>query len=180
MREGFARGVWASQSLRIGAILLLAFLAAGRAAPQAIGKGVLGGEWPLPANLIVPDAARPVVASMWQNSPAFRRQCARLAENPAVIVRIELRVVMTNGLAQAIVGRHGVKVDADVRVALLKPRLYAEHIAHELEHVLEQLDGIDLRRLARQGLDGVVDLGGQYETARARSVGQTVALETLR
>lgn len=57
--------------------------------------------------------------------------------------------------------------------------MYVEHIAHELEHVLEQVDGTDLRRLARHGLDGIVDMGERYETARARAVGQAVASETL-
>jgi hypothetical protein len=33
--------------------------------------------------------------------------------------------------------------------------------------------------LARQRVDGVIDLGGVYETARARSVGQTVAREVI-
>ena len=51
-----------------------------------------------------------------------------------------------------------------------QPARYVEAIAHELEHVLEQVEGTDLARLARQRVDGVVDLGGQDETARAQSV----------
>jgi len=44
--------------------------------------------------------------------------------------------------------------------------------------VLEVVDGTDLVRLARQRVDGVINLGRQhYETARAQSVGWTVARE---
>jgi hypothetical protein len=71
-------------------------------------------------------------------------------------------------------------LNAVVQIELRAPALYVEFIAHELEHVLEQLDGMDLGRLARQGLDGVVDGEGAYETARARSVGRLVAREAMR
>jgi hypothetical protein len=140
----------------------------------------LSGEPVLPANLIVPAAGRPTVIAMWRRSPTFRRQCARLAEHSAVTVRIEFAVAMPHWLAEACVARRGASLDVVVRVAFRKPGLYAEHIAHELEHVLEYVDGTDLPKLARQRLDGVVDLGGQYETARTRSVGRTVAVETMR
>jgi hypothetical protein len=43
--------------------------------------------------------------------------------------------------------------------------------------VLEQLDGTDLARLARHGVDGVIRLDGEFETRRAQSVGRTVARE---
>jgi hypothetical protein len=36
---------------------------------------------------------------------------------------------------------------------------------------------VDLPRLAHKHVDGVVELGGQYETARARAVGLAVAHE---
>jgi len=71
-------------------------------------------------------------------------------------------------------------LNAVVQIELRAPALYVEFIAHELEHVLEQLDGTDLARLARQGLDGVVEGEGAYETARARSVGRLVAREAMR
>jgi hypothetical protein len=67
-----------------------------------------------------------------------------------------------------------------VQIELRTPTLYVEHIAHEVEHVLERLDGTDLPKLARQRLDGVVDLDGVYETARAQAVGRRVAREAMR
>ena len=56
---------------------------------------------------------------------------------------------------------------------------YVESMAHELEHVLEHLDGTDLPRLARQRVNGVVRSGAQYETARAQWVGRRVAAEVV-
>jgi hypothetical protein len=137
-------------------------------------------ESPLPANLIVPDIVRPVATSMWRQSATFRRQCARLAEHPDVIVRLELaKVIQDTRGARSAVERLSGSLNAAVEIELRKPELYVEHIAHELEHVLEQVDGIDLRRLARQGLNGVVNRGGAFETARARAVGRVVAQEVL-
>jgi hypothetical protein len=75
------------------------------------------------------------------------------------------------------VSRHGPRLVAVVQLELRKPELYVESIAHELEHVLEQIDHVDLPRLAHQRLDGVASSGGEYETARARAIGQAVVRE---
>jgi hypothetical protein len=137
-------------------------------------------ESPLPANLVVPDVVRPLVMSMWQQSVTFRRQCARLAEHPDVIVRFELaRALQGTTGARSAVGRLNGGLNAAVEIEVRKPDRYVEHIAHEVEHVLEQLDGTDLPRLARQGLDGVAHVGGAFETVRARAVGRIVAQEVL-
>jgi hypothetical protein len=137
---------------------------------------------PLPANLIVPDMVRPLVTSMYGQSPTFRRQCARLAEHQEVTVRIELAIGLRYGGARSRVERGHGGLNAEVQIELREPGLYVEHIAHELEHVLEQVEGTDLARLARQRLDGVVVVNGEegYETARAQSVGRSVAREAMR
>jgi hypothetical protein len=140
---------------------------------------VTEAESSVPANLIMPDVVRPLVTTMWRQSPTFRRQCARLAEQ-AVTVRLELvkSVRETTG-ARSTIERPGGRLNAVVEIELRKPERFVEHIAHELEHVLEQVDGIDLPRLAGQGLDGVVSIGTGYETARARAVGRLVAREAI-
>ena len=136
--------------------------------------------WPLPANLIVADIVRPLVSSMWRQSPTFRRQCARLAEHPDVIVRLEIaRAVQDTRGARSAITRLNGELNAGVEIELRKPELYIEHIAHELEHVLEQVDGTDLARLARQRVDGVMEFGGSFETARARAVGRIVAQQAM-
>ena len=53
-----------------------------------------------------------------------------------------------------------------------------EYLAHEIEHVLEQVDGVDLRRSARGGLEGVQETQSSvFETARAIAIGRVVARE---
>ena len=55
---------------------------------------------------------------------------------------------------------------------------YAELFGHEFEHILEQIDRVDLEALtaARAGATRLAD--GAYETTRARKAGQTIADET--
>ena len=55
-----------------------------------------------------------------------------------------------------------------------------ELIAHELEHVIEQLDGIDLAARAARPDTGVVAVGyrgGMFETTRAKRAGLKVLFE---
>ena len=194
MRVGCESITWPIVVRQASALLLLGVITSGLAIAQvsegdshtvALGTsssaaGIPSYVWPLPANLIVPDIVRPLVRSMWRQSPTFRRQCARLAEHPDVIVRLELaRAVQDTRGARSAVTRLNGELNAAVEIELRKPELYIEHIAHELEHVLEQVDGRDLARLARQGLDGVMNLGGSFETARARAVGRIVAQEAM-
>ena len=163
------------------AILLAIVISGGPAIAQSFrGGAIVDGVPSLPANLIVPDVVRPLVTTMWQQSFTFRRQCARLAENPTVVVTIELTSRTRHGRrALTRIERQAASLHAAVQLELRTPQLYVEHIAHELEHVLEYVDGADLPRLARQGVNGVENHAGQFETARARSVGQTVAREAI-
>jgi hypothetical protein len=177
--------------VQVAAILLLVPIAGSPAAARAPDAEPLGfgqfsppvavpaPEAPLPGNLIVPDIIRPLVTTMWHRSVTFRRQCSRLAEHPDVIVHVELEVGVQDARARSRVERHGVGRTAAVQIEWRTPARYAEYIAHELEHVMEQLDGIDLPRLARLGVDGVVLQGREYETLRAQSVGRTVAREVM-
>ena len=55
-------------------------------------------------------------------------------------------------------------------------------IAHEFEHILEQLDGVDLRSMATRVATGVhlVPGSGHFETDRAIAAGRQVADEVRR
>ena len=58
---------------------------------------------------------------------------------------------------------------------------FTELLAHELEHVIEQLDGIDLAvkaSVANSGVRSCVD--GTFETSRAVRVGSVVAVQARR
>jgi hypothetical protein len=133
----------------------------------------------LPPNLVTPEVLRPLLTKMWRSSATFRRQCAQLAEHPEVRIRIALDPRTTHGRALSRVHRSEADLDASIQIEMRDPTRYVEYLAHELEHVLEQIDGTDRARLARQHVDGVVNVGGVYETARARSVGRTVAHEVM-
>jgi hypothetical protein len=60
----------------------------------------------------------------------------------------------------------------------LQAERFAELISHELEHVIEQLDGVDLAGIARRA-PATVWLSGRdsFETLRAIRTGQLVAAE---
>jgi hypothetical protein len=68
---------------------------------------------------------------------------------------------------------------ADVEISDGKVRRLVELIGHELEHVIEQLDGVNLPRMAKG--PGVTVYGPQprpsFETARATQIGLSVAAE---
>jgi hypothetical protein len=133
----------------------------------------------LPPNMLVPPFLRGVVDSM-RTSPTFRRQCLRIANAPRTIVvlgwfhsnteRVRARTVLStapDGTRFAMVAIR----PADDQVEL---------IAHELEHVLEQLDEVDLHALAAVPTSGVrrCDCGKEsFETIRAIRAGLQAAAE---
>jgi len=134
----------------------------------------------LPPNLIVSPLLQPVVEAMLRDSPTFRRQCARLINSPLITVSLEQLVVVRAGGAQAVTD---FSFDRDARMAAhvkLGPTADREElIAHEFEHIIEQLDGVDLRSLAKHGTAGVrftQDLD-QFETDRAAATGRQVTEE---
>ena len=159
--------------------MLLVATGATAASAQDVAPLALSPRPALPSNLIVPDVMQPLVTAMWRRSPTFRRQCARLAENPGVIVRVEMARRTGHAVALAHVKRHAAGIEAALEIEWRRPDLYVEHLAHELEHVLEYVDGVDISRFERQGLDGVMKVAGILETARARAVGRAVAREAV-
>jgi hypothetical protein len=181
MGPRWERPTWSIAARQAAAILLLMAVSHATATGQAASPPAQGVGSPslLPPNLVVPGIARPLVTSMWSRSPTFRRQCARLAEHPEVLVRIDLFAGVHNGQASAFVEQGDGSYRVSVAIDVHKSALYVEHIAHELEHVLEAVDGTDLPRLSRQRVGGVINLGGSYETARALSVGRIVAREVM-
>jgi Tol biopolymer transport system component len=136
--------------------------------------------WPvvLPSNLEVARVFRPFLDKMWQASPTFQGQGRRLAAGTGVRVSVlveDLPRPASSSRARTVL-RHqdGSLVSAHV---YLKPSLdAAELIAHEMEHILEQLDGVDLQAQAGNGV--VWKAGdGAFETRRAIEAGRRVARE---
>ena len=134
----------------------------------------------LPINLRIPDDIRPLLERIWLASPTFRRQCARLAESSTIVTvyqELPWSLTGTNGLT-TIERAGGLAKQASVHLARVNP----EVLAHELEHVLEQIDGVDLVGLVSAGVRGAhySATGVDFETLRASAIGESVAREVGR
>lgn len=126
---------------------------------------------------------RDLVVELCRRSPTFRRQVARLTSADGLTVTVQQVVFPSTAAwrARAAMQRvDGQLRAADVRVDTRGARQVAELMGHEFEHILEQLDGVDLKRWV--GHSGVHRVGpdredAPYETERARQVGRLVAGE---
>jgi Tol biopolymer transport system component len=143
-----------------------------------LDEGPLAPPVVLPSNLEVAPVFRLFLDKMFQASPTFRGQWRRLAAGTGLHVSVlveDLPRPASSSKARTVLGHQdGSLVSARV---YLKPSLdAAELIAHELEHILEQLDGVDLQA---QGGNGVVWKAGDgaFETRRAIEAGRRVARE---
>jgi hypothetical protein len=137
----------------------------------------------LPANLQIDPALASGVQWLWSRSPTFRRQCQRIGTVDGLGVHLALTPASPQPGADAVsvvrreAAGHGVRVQIGVSRALNQHRIL-ELIAHELEHVVEQIDGIDLDLLTLRGVAGVYSTGDhRFETARAAAIGRRVIQE---
>lgn len=120
-------------------------------------------------------AFQPLVEQIWRASPAFRQQCARLAAASGlrVTVRAELLQKRSDIRAFTSIIRDNASL-TKAEINLLVPADAVELIAHEIEHVIEQLDGVEPRRDACGRHRSPT---GMYETCRAIEAGRRVARE---
>lgn len=129
----------------------------------------------LPPNLISVAVLHPALEKMRQSSPIFRRQCRRLAGASHLRVNLLLEELSRrpSHLARAAMEyRSGLLVSVTIHLTSFDEPV--ELIAHEIEHVIEQLDGIDLEAHARTGTVWKRE-DGAFETRRAIEVGRRVA-----
>ena len=144
-----------------------------RAAPESVSA---------PRNLVTSPELQQLVMALLRASSTFRRQCARLESAPSLTVTVK----------RAIPAGEGTRASTKIINAPEK-RLYAtvhlgpaadesELLAHELEHIIEQLDGVDLAAMAKRNGTGVWNINdtGYFETERAKAVGRQVADELRR
>lgn len=134
-----------------------------------------------PPNLVVQAMYRPLVESMLRDSPTFRRQCIRIAAEPKLIVHLTIGPHQRRSDIRAIT-RMARKPDGALTAFVDIGPLHdtVELIAHEFEHIIEQLDGVDLAARAALPHTGVSASGpvrDMFETTRARLVGLKVASE---
>jgi hypothetical protein len=177
---------------RAAAISLLLLLAAAPGAAQRrmamnIARPYLDDEIPtargtmsVPGNVEIPENLRSTITAMLRYSPTFRRQCARIgraADLEVVVQRGLLAASAKEGAVTRMVRGTKGGIEADVLIDALGDTVLL--IAHEFEHIIEQLDGVDLAAMAARSATGVSARSddGQYETERAVAAGQRVAQE---
>jgi hypothetical protein len=148
--------------------------------PPTGGVALVTGR-DLRSNLVAPQVLEPLLSRMWKQSRTFRRQCARIDAAPGLLVRVltAATVSQSGGRAATDIRRGAAGLEAVVYIA--RPAAASdliELIAHEFEHIIEQLDGLDLARLARLAPVTVWATDGQrFETERATHRGRLVAAE---
>jgi hypothetical protein len=115
-----------------------------------------------------------IVDGMWRDSPTFRRQCERVGAQRGLIVTVSADMPRPGASTRATttMTRRGRKVFAETILQSSYDRV--ELIAHEIEHVIEQLDGVKLRTTASEGSRNAP---GVYESCRAVEAGRRVARE---
>ena len=133
----------------------------------------------LPATIRLEPGLERVVRPALQYSPRFREQCRVLAASPGVSarVRLSMRRAGTTARAFAIV-RRGAAGTFTADIEITEPAQVTELLAHELEHVIEQIDGVNLPALAGRG-EAHRLRDGAFETERAVTTGLLVAGEVF-
>lgn len=117
----------------------------------------------------------PEMRSLLKRSGTFRSQCERLAAEPHVHVKLDVVYMLESGRAQTAIHRYPSGI-LSAEVAVLFGENYRELLGHEFEHVIEQLDGVNLRQEAAEGRAWLLP-GGAFETRRAFATGVQVLRE---
>ena len=142
------------------------------------GRLLMTGVHRRPSNVVIPSTFNADIEVMLQSSPTFRAQCDRiaLATRLHVVIRQSMLAPAQSAVTQLSRQPDG-RLDADVQVGPLGDPVLL--IAHEFEHIIEQLDGVDLEAIAgRQGTGVRADpKSGHFETERAIAMGRRVARE---
>jgi len=156
-------------------LLLLLVVPSAAAAQQQWQQDQQPCATAIPGNVDAGVLASDMLALL-RRSDTFRSQCARIAAEPRVRVRIAVTSSVDGGArAQTTLRRFGAaSLLAEVEVQFGEN--YRELLAHEFEHVIEQMDGVDLRREAVQGRAWEIS-SGTFETRRACLVGVQVVRE---
>ena len=132
----------------------------------------------LPSNLHVEPIYLDLVESMANQSSTFDAQLRRIAAAPGVTVYVDIIPRVIGARARTRMVRQGDGLTAWMEVARFDD--VVELIAHEIEHVIEQVERVDLATGAgvpRAGIHSVSLDGATFETARAALAGVTVARE---
>ena len=135
----------------------------------------------LPSNLHVAPMYREFVEAIADHSPTFEEQLMRIDAATGVDVHVAIVPRVLGARARTRMVRDGERLTAWIEVGRLDN--VVELLAHEIEHVIEQMERVDLTigaRIAETGIYSVSVDGTSFETARAARAGVTVAREVAR
>jgi hypothetical protein len=135
----------------------------------------------MPANVTIADGYAGVIEAMLRSSPTFRSQCSRIGQARHLHLKIQMALLAPrHAAATRLMREPDGRLGAEVQISPFGDAVVL--IAHEFEHVIEQLDGVDLPAMADRPGTGVRTdpESGEFETERAISVGQRVAREVSR
>ena len=169
-----------SRAVRPFVVLSVVLGLAGPPPVTVAAQEVAAARPPLSARIEIDPLLQPAVSALLHTSPTFVRQCARIAAARHVRLIVLATPAPREQLApraRSVITRH---VHGAIRAAVEIPinGEIAELLGHEFEHVLEQIEGLHLPSLVRDGSDEVFEVQtGVFETARARAAGRAVAAE---
>ena len=133
----------------------------------------------MPDSIQLGDGLQSMVRWALEHSPTFRQQCRVLAAAPRL--RATVSVAPGSPVRRRVRARRFVRGSGEHSPRTSRsgasPDL-TELLAHEFEHLIEQLDGVDLRALAKEGEARRLP-DGAFETDRAIAAGQQVAGEVV-
>jgi hypothetical protein len=115
------------------------------------------------------------IVALLQVSATFRAQCERIAAVRSAHVDLAIAQPLGGARAQTTLTHYEAgALRAYVTIAFGQD--YDELIAHEFEHIIEQLDGVDLRAEALEGRAWLIETN-VFETRRATEAGRRVRRE---
>jgi hypothetical protein len=136
----------------------------------------------VPSNILISPVLTQVFGEVLAVSPTLAGQCQRIGKARYVHVRV-LPVLaastVSRGTARTEMRRFssGALLAAVSIPVPLTTSEYAELFGHEFEHILEQIDRVDLEALTLSGRGAARLADGAYETQRAHKVGLAIAEE---
>jgi hypothetical protein len=151
----------------------------------AFGQRDLAIESPesIAHNIWIQPELRPLLLEVHAASPTFRDLSRFIDRQQRVVVSIAIEPAMAEDLAcraqcEMRLYSSGLLM---ARIRLPSSRDAAELVAHELEHVRERLEGVNVAKAYADRRPGVFRLrDGRFETLRARDLGLRVKQEVDR
>jgi hypothetical protein len=135
----------------------------------------------MPDTVQIDGALRRPVQAMLRQSPTFREQCRRVAVTRLLYVRVRLNGTLVDYRYRARTRiRRFVSGVIIAEVEIRPPGPPEEWIAHEFEHVLEQVDRVPIVELAGKSRGVWRTAEQMFETERAIRAGRAVAGELRR